>query len=260
MAVGKKQKCKKGAPGWMVSWSDMTTLLLTFFILMMSFAEIEGKDFYLVLSSFKGALGMFEGGMSLSEGRLEELGHTMQNLPSTKEGRALAKSLKKAISIFKPEIRTKKVRVTEDERGLVITLSGDAFFDPGSAVLKKEVRPVLEKVANVVNSVSNLVRIEGHTSAWPVGTATAARGYATNWELSSARSVNVLRYLTEEVEVEPKKLSSVAFGEQRPLDDNNTPEGRAYNRRVDVVIVRDKRLIKSKHRKISRPLPDEEWR
>lgn len=260
MPVTKKQKCKKGAPGWMVSWSDMTTLLLTFFILMMSFAEIDGKDFYLVLSSFRGSLGMFQGGYSLSAGRLEELGHNMQNLPATIEGRALARSVKKAISLFKPEIRTKKVRVTEDERGLVITLSGDAFFDPGSAVLKDEIRPVLKKVAGIVNSVPNHVRIEGHSSDRAVGIAQAKKGYGSNWELSSARSINVLRHLSEEQDVEGKKLSAVAFGDKRPLDDNNTPEGRALNRRVDIVIVRDKRLQKSKHKKVGRPLPDEEWR
>lgn len=260
MPVKKKKREKKGAPGWMVSWSDMTTLLLTFFIVMMSFADIEGKDFFLVLSSFRGALGMFTGGYSLSAGRLEELGQNMMNLPSTEYGSALARSVKKAISMFKPEIATRKVRVSEDERGLVITLSGDAFFDPGSAVLKKGTRDILRKVAKIVNRVENFVRIEGHTDSRPPNITDATRGYPSNWELSASRSVNVLRYLEEEESADPKKLSAVAFGEQRPLDDNNTPEGRAYNRRVDVVILRDKGIIKSKSRKIERPIPDEEWR
>ncbi|MCP4133253.1 MAG: flagellar motor protein MotB [bacterium] len=256
MGVQKKKKCPVGAPGWMVSWSDMTTLLLTFFIILMSFAEIDGKDFYLVLSSFRGSLGMFQGGYSLSAGRLEELGQNMMNLPSVKMGRALSKSLKNAVSIFKPEIRSKKVRVTEDIRGLVITLSGDAFFAPGSAVLKDGTRDILKKIGNVVNRVPNFVRIEGHTDSRIID----SKNYPTNWELSSARSINVLRYMTEEEKVNSKKLSTGAFGEQRPLDDNNTPEGRAYNRRVDIVILRDKIYEKSKSKKIERPLPDEEWR
>lgn len=260
MAVKKKKRVKKGAPAWMVSWSDMTTLLLTFFIVMMSFAEIEGKDFYLVLSSFRGALGMFEGGHSLSAGRLEELGQNMLNLPSTLVGRALAVSVKKAVAMFKPEIATKKVRVTEDERGLVITLTGDAYFDPSSAVLKDEIRQVLKKVGKVINSISNFVRIEGHTDDRAVTRKDPSKGYATNWELSSARSVNVLRFLHEEEDTDPDRLSAVAFGEYRPLDDNNTPEGRAYNRRVDIVILRDKQVEKGKNKRISRPLPDEEWR
>ncbi len=260
MAVNKEKKCPKGAPGWMVSWSDMTTLLLTFFIVLVSFAEIEGKDFYLVLSSFRGSLGMLEGGHSISPGRLEEMGMNMLNLPSETVGRSLAKSLEKAISIFKPEIATKKVRVTEDERGLVITLTGDNFFDKGSAALKEEIRPVLEKVANVIEAVPNYVRIEGHTDNTPVTVQSREKGYESNWELSSARAVNVLRYLAEEEDVRDKRLSAVAFGETRPLGENDTPEGRAYNRRVDIVILRDKSMTESTHKKIERPLPDEEWR
>lgn len=256
----KKKACPKGAPGWMVSWSDMTTLLLTFFIVMLSFAEIDGKDFYMVLSSFRGSLGMLSGGSSLSMGRLEEMGQTVMSLPSTKEGKALAQQLQKAVSIFKPEIKSRKVRVTEDERGLVITLSGDAFFDPGSAVLKDEIRPVLKKVSMILREVDNFVRIEGHTDANPVTLARAERGYASNWELSAARGVNVLRYISEEEKVDAERLSAVAFGEHRPLDENNTPEGRAFNRRVDIVIVRDKGKKKSSHPDIHRPLPDEEWR
>ena len=260
MALERKKRERRGAPAWMVSWSDMTTLLLTFFIVMMSFAEIEGKDFYLVLSSFRGSLGMFQGGYSLSAGRLEELGQNMLNLPAVTQGRTLAKSYKKAISLFKPEISSKKVRVSEDERGLVITLSGDAYFDKGSAALKKTIRPVLDKVGAIAESFPNFIRIEGHTDNIPITVSADRTGYATNWELSSARSINVLRYLSEEADVAPERLSSVAFGQYRPLGDNAEPEGRAYNRRVDIIILKEKIYKKSTHPKISRPLPDEEWR
>ena len=255
-----KQKIRRGVPGWMVSWSDMTTLLLTFFIILMSFAEIDGKDFYLVLSSFRGSLGMFEGGYSLSSGRLEELGQNMLNLPSNQSGQTLSKSVKKAVAMFKPEIKAKAVRVSEDERGLIITLSGDAFFDPGSAVLKKEIRDILKKAGKIVNYMPNFVRIEGHTDDKPISAGKDESGYSSNWELSSMRSINVLRYLSEEERVNPKKLSAVAFSEFRPLYDNDTPEGRAYNRRVDLVVLRDKRFISGEHKRIERPLPDEEWR
>jgi len=260
MGLKKKCKCDPGAPAWMVSWSDMTTLLLTFFILMMSFAEIDGKDFYLVLSSFRGSLGMFDGGYSLSKGRLEEMGQNMLNLPSAQKGKAMAKSLKRAISVFKPEIRTKKVRVSEDERGIVVTLSGDSYFDPGSARLRGDIRPVLKKLSVVIKEFKNFVRIEGHTDNSPVSKKRTDKSFRSNWELSSARAINILRHLSEEAGVNAKQLSAVAFGEQRPLDDNSTPEGRAYNRRVDVIIVRDKLLHVRKHKKIGIPLPDEEWR
>jgi len=256
----KKKKCPTGSPAWMTTYGDMVTLLLTFFVLMFNMTEVSGRDFYLILSSFRGSLGMFEGGFSLSKGQLEELGLNMLNLPSSTQGRALAKKLKRALEAFKPEIQTKKVRVTEDERGLVVTLSGDAYFTPGSARLRESVKPILQKVSYLVKSIDNFVRVEGHTDNRPIPPAGVREGYETNWELSSARSVNVLRYLVEDERANPKQLSSIAFGQFRPIDDNNTPEGRAYNRRVDIVILRDKRLEKGKDKRINRPLPDEEWR
>jgi chemotaxis protein MotB len=256
----KKKKPPAGSPAWMTSYGDMTTLLLTFFVMMFSTAEIDGKDFFLILSSFRGSLGMFAGGHSLSKGRLEELGMNMQNLPSSEVGRSLARRLKKAIEAFKPEIQSKKVRVSEDERGLVITLSGDAYFDSGSARLKDEIRPVLKKVAGIIKALPNFVRVEGHTDDAPLTLSGSLKRYETNWELSSARGVNVVRYLIENEKTEPKQLSAVAFAQYRPIDNNNIPEGRAFNRRVDIVILKEKRYQKGRHSEYERPLPDEEWR
>jgi len=255
----RKIKCPPPPP-WMTSWSDLTTLLLTFFILLYNTNEMNGSDFYLVLSSFQGSLGMLSGGNTLSKGSLVEMGLNVMTLPSAETGKSLGKMLKKAIEMFKPEVQSKIVRVTEDERGLVITLSGDAFFDPGSAKLKEEIFPVLKKVAQIVTPIKNFVRIEGHTDDSKITPAGALNRYETNWELSSARSVNVLRFLTENEKVEPKRLSAVSFAQYRPVDENNTPEGRAFNRRVEVIILRDKGLEESKDPAISRPLPDEEWR
>ena len=247
-------------PPWLTSWGDLNTLLLTFFVMMFDISPIVGQDFNLILSSFKGSLGMMQGGFSLARGRMEEIGLNMLNLPSSEQGRALAKMLKRAVEAFKPEIQAKKVRVREDERGLVITLSSDAYFEPGSAKLKDDIIPVLKKVAEIIKSMPNYARIEGHTDNRHVPPRGLEEGYATNWELSSARAVNVLRYLIEAAGVNPKQMSAVAFGEYRPIDDNNTPEGRAYNRRVEIVILRDKGIVESKTPEIARPLPDEEWR
>jgi chemotaxis protein MotB len=256
----KDKKCPPPAPAWLTSWSDLTTLLLTFFILMFSTADIDGKDFFLILSSFRGSLGMFEGGHTLSKGRLEQMGMNINSLPSDAEKRSLAQQLKKAVEAFKPEIQSKKIRVSEEERGLVISLNGDAYFDPGSAVLKPEIRPVLEKIAAIMEDIPNFTRVEGHTDDNPITPGTTLPRYETNWELSSARSVNVVRYMTEREEVEPRKLSAVGFAQYRPIDDNNNPEGRAFNRRVDVVILRDQGYEPQTRPDISRPLPDEEWR
>ena len=203
---------------------------------------------------------MMDGGSSLSKGTLAEMGQTVMALPSADKGKALGKRTTKAAEIFKPEIEAKVVRVTEDERGLIISLASDLFFDSGSAILKPEMRPVLTKVSNVLRSVPNFVRIEGHTDSNVIRQTQLREGYRTNWELSASRSLAVLLYMTNEETVNPKQLSSVAFGEFRPIDKNNTPEGRAYNRRVDIVILKEKFLEDSKDPNISKPLPDEEWR
>jgi chemotaxis protein MotB len=263
MAVKRREKNKiAGAPSWMTTMGDMNNLLLCFFIILMGedVVATQQEDFMLIMSSFKASVGVMEGGRSFTKGRLAELGHNMMSLPSSAKAKQMAMGAKKALEIFKVEVEAKKLRMREDERGLIITLASDAYFDPASARLKDETRDVLKKIGDIINEVPNFVRIEGHTDNRPVAPPGIKGGYETNWELSSARSVNVLRYLTEESAVNPRKLSAVAFGQQRPIEDNNTPEGRAYNRRVDIIILREKMVEESKDVRIPRPLPDEEWR
>lgn len=261
MAVKKKKTEKRGTPAWMTTMGDMNNLLLCFFIIMMGdVSTVPQEEFQLMISSLKGSFGVMEGGSSLTKGKLVELGNNMLVLPSTQKGRAVASRIKRAVEAFKPEIEAKKVRLREDERGLIITLTSDAYFEPGNARLRENSKPVLKKVAAIIREIPNYVRIEGHTDNRPNAPPATDGGYETNWELSSARSVNVLRFLSEEENVDPKQLSAVAFGQHRPIDSNDTPEGRAYNRRVDIVILRDKAFEKSKKKGIDRPLPDEEWR
>jgi chemotaxis protein MotB len=245
----------------MVTMGDMNNLLMCFFIVMMGdITTVSEENFQMMISSFKGGLGMLEGGSSLSKGRLMELGQNMTALPSTEKAKQLSRAMRKAVEIFKPEIKSKLLRVREDERGLVITLFGDAYFDTGSARLRDDIKPVLKKVGDIIKSTDRLVRIEGHTDNRQIPPAGVREGYSSNWELSSSRSINILRHLAEEEDVDPKQMSAVAYGQYRPIDDNNTPEGRAYNRRVEIVILRDRGAVESKNSEIDRPLPDEEWR
>jgi chemotaxis protein MotB len=221
---------------------------------------VKGYEFQYVLSSFKGNVGIMGGGQSVSKGQLMELGHNIMALPSTQQQQKMSAALKKAVEAFKPEVESRYVRMREDERGLVITLSSDVFFETGSAHLKGEMRPVLGKLARVIRNINNFVRIEGHTDNSPLSVNKAKETYRSNWELSSARALNVLHYLADEGDVNPSMLSSVAFGEFRPIEENGTPQGRAYNRRVDIVILKERFIKKSEDRRIPRPLPDEEWR
>ncbi len=261
--MGKKRKKSevKGPPAWMVTMGDMNNLLMCFFIIMMGEEVVTtGEDFKMIINSFRGNLGIMEGGKTISKGKLAEMGHSILSLPSTEKNKALGRMLKKMQEAFKPEIQSKFVRIREDERGLIITLTSDFFFDPGSAILKPEMRPLLDKISNIIREVPNFVRVEGHTDNSTITQAQMKEGYKSNWNLSSARSLSVLEYIINTNNVDPRKMSSVAFGEWRPIDDNNTPEGRAYNRRVDIVILKERMVEESKDKRIYRPLPDEEWR
>ena len=236
----RKKRCPpEGAADWMLTYGDMVTLLLTFFVMMYTTAEVDGSQLKLILAAFSG-LGVLEGGNTLQAGELAELGNNIMTLPSIDKGRALDNARKRAISQFQPEIKTKKVRVTEDERGLVISLAADSFFRPASAEVDIEnTRETFQKVSRLLISLEDRkFRIEGHTDAAP----TDPDGpWPTNWELSAARSVNTLKYLAE-YGVPEDQFQVSGFADTVPLTANDTPEGRAYNRRIDIVILSDGHL------------------
>ncbi len=232
----KRKKCEEGAPDWLLTYGDMTTLLLTFFIMMFTTATIDGSELRMILAAFQG-LGSLMGGNTLEVGKLAELGNTIMSLPSRQRGSALDMARKMAISLFQPELRTKKVRIKEDERGLIISLAADAFFKPASAEINiEEARSVLQRAANLLSSseLKNYIfRIEGHTDSLP----TNPKGkWPTNWELSTARATNVLHYLVD-FGVNEDQFQVAGFADTVPLASNDTPEGRAYNRRVDIVVL-----------------------
>ncbi len=240
MARPRKKKCPpEGAADWMLTYGDMVTLLLTFFVMLYTTAEVDGYELRLILAAFSG-LGLHGGGNTLQEGKLAELGNTIMALPSMEKGRALDKARKKAVSLFQPDIKTKKVRIKEDERGLIISLAADSFFRPASAEVDiEETRQLLQKLALLLNSLEGeKFRIEGHTDKQ----ATDPEGpWETNWELSTARATNVLHYLVD-FGCNDRQFQVAGFADTVPLASEDTPEGRAYNRRIDVIILTEGHL------------------
>jgi chemotaxis protein MotB len=237
----KEKKVDEGSPQWLVTYGDMTTLLLTFFILMFTTAEIDGAELRMILAAFQG-LGSLRGGNTLQVGKLAELGHTIMSLPSREAGKALDKARRTAISQFQPELKTKKVRIKEDERGLIISLAADSFFEAASAEINiEESRQVLQKVATLMSSPDlsgRKFRIEGHTDNIPTDPGGT---WETNWELSADRAVNVLHYLVD-FGVNERQCQVAGFADTVPLASNDTREGRAYNRRVDIVLLTEGHL------------------
>lgn len=257
MAKKKKREVKGAppAPPWMLTWGDMTTLLLTFFIMLFNISEITQKELQLILSQFRGSFGIQPGGKTLEKGILAEMGSTIESMPSTRAGSKLDRAVKRAMQVLQPEITSKKVRVREDERGIVISLAADTFFEPGSAELHPEAQGVLQKIGYLIldlkenMNMDNKVAVEGHTDARPpVPGGDTYHKYPTNLDLSSARANTCVKFFwdmglprtrTWQGKNDYAKFSSVGYAGYQPIESNDTPEGMAYNRRVDIVILRE---------------------
>lgn len=234
----------------MVTYGDMVTLLLTFFVMVYAAGKATPQEIMIILSAFKSSLGFFDGGQTLSKGKLEEMGMTLESLPANAQGRSLSRAKKQARDIFKPEIKAKKINITEDERGLVISLIGMDYFEPGSAAITPALEKVLDKSALLFRELDRFIRIEGHASGGEGSVLTGGedlvrseRVYMNSWDLAGARSIQVSTYLQDQG-VRPSLLQAVSYGSYRPIvtyADQGTPEAAAHNRRVDLVIQPTKR-------------------
>ncbi|GHU89713.1 flagellar motor protein MotB [Spirochaetia bacterium] len=239
--MARKKKDGGGGPTgqeWLTTYSDMVTLMLCFFVIFFNPDEASTATAQAISAAMgPQSLSTRTGGETLSEGKLANMGSTMMTLPSMEKGRSLGTALRKAVSLFNPEVRSNKVKVTHDERGLVISLASDAFFGPASARINiEETRDILLRLGTLLASDElrgHKFRIEGHTDDVAID---PAGPWESNWELSTARSINVLHYLTD-IGVDEKRFQVAGFAATMPVAANNTAEGRAYNRRVDIIIL-----------------------
>ncbi len=237
--MGKKAKePEKPSTAWQGTYGDMITLMLCFFVMLYNPSEVDVTQ----LATITQSLQMQEtestsGGLSLSAGQLSDLGNNINSLPSLEKGKSLGLAKKKSVSLFAPDVKTNKITITSDERGLVITLLSDNFFEEGSAELNiNETRETLLRLSEFFRSAEvkdRRYRIEGHTDNTPVASDSI---FPSNWELSATRAVNVLHYLAD-YGVDENKFSVAGYSDTRPKFSNDTAEGRAYNRRVDIIIL-----------------------
>ena len=238
MAKKKKKQAEEASALWMVTYTDMVQLILCFFVALFNPDDVDPRQLAAMVSTFSNyGLGASSGGFTLSRGQSADLGNTINSLPAMDRGRSMGTALRRAMSLYQLEIRSNKVKVTQDERGLVISLASDAFFNPASARVNiEETRDILVRLAALLNSNevgSRKIRIEGHTDAVDVD---PEGPWQDNWQLSSERSRAVLRYLTD-FGVDEPRFQVAGFADTMPVSSNDTPEGRAYNRRVDIVII-----------------------
>ncbi len=233
MAKKKKQEeCPPaGAPAWMATYGDMMTLLLCFFVLLVSMSTMEIEKFKAAAASLKGALSV----LPFQERIMPE---PMTPKTADQKKRSKSRNRQRAVArlrrIIIEENLSGVVKVSEEEGGVHITIGDPALFDSGRSDIKPAFVPILDGIVEVIASGTGEenIRVEGHTDDRPIHTMQ----YDDNWELSIARSLSVIRYIRGKEKIDPKRLRPVGCGEYHPVDTNTTPEGRANNRRVEIYI------------------------
>jgi len=224
---------KKGAPEWMVSYGDMMSLLLCFFILLYSFSTLDARKFQLVLLSLKGAFGVLEAGRTLENADIIGGTEVLMEDNGLLEAAEVEKTTATVEAALQEQGLTGKVTLLSEERGLVIRLLDSALFESGKASLTQEARITLDKVAAVIGMLPNKVRIEGHTDSRPIHTLQ----FPSNWELSTTRATTVIRYFIEQHDLDPVRLSAAGYGEFYPVAPNDSAANMAANRRIDIVLL-----------------------
>ncbi|MFK2824692.1 flagellar motor protein MotS [Bacillus sp. B190/17] len=224
-----RKPAQKGSPKWMVTFADLVTLVLVFFILLFSMSQIDMIKFKSIAQSFN-TQGVFETNDSIVPGEYpspkmnkEEVNKNEQSLDQ------LAKEVQKYLEENKLEDTAAAIR---NERGVVLVLQEQIVFSTGDAVVLQEAYPFLEKTGKLLKAMPNLVKVEGHTDNRPIKNSI----YPSNWELSSARATSVIRFFIDDIGLEPERFIAVGHGDTRPLVPNTTEENMQKNRRVQIVI------------------------
>jgi len=211
MAVEAEVECECGEERveWIYTYGDMVTLLLCFFVLLFAMSKTNEEKFKAVAASFRGGPPaspfMFTGAPSPMD--------TIEN------------------NMKKSDVSAEVTDITVDDRGIAVSFSDTAMFEPGSATPTKEGVETIEKFSRILYAIPNRIVIEGHTDNTPIKT----QYFPSNWELSAARAGSVARLL-EEFGIESKRMEIAAYGMTRPRVSNDSPELKAMNRRIDILI------------------------
>jgi chemotaxis protein MotB len=247
---------------WLITYADMITLLMVLFIVLYSISQVDLAKFRKLkegvaggyggpteLAAVQGGAGPLQGGGAVFNAQVtgsgtqpsaEALNGIISDMrartESARRERTVLQGAQKEIqrSLDKEGLGdTVKFRL--ESRGLVVTIVSDrVLFEPGQADLRPEGREVVDKLAAAIGRLPNKLAVEGHTDNIPI-----SGRYDSNWELSTARATTVLRELIERHAISPSRLSAAGYADERPLATNDTAEGRAANRRVELVVLAD---------------------
>lgn len=229
MARAKKEDTPPaGAPAWMTTYGDMMTLLMTFFVLIVSFSTMQEAGFKAAIGSLQGALGILSD--TAGEAVIGQIVQPVNvyaflaNRPRQTTGR-ISKDLN-----FLADVKGAYIKY--DERGMHIVLPAEVLFDSGSAMLSSSANDILRRVGAFLYENNAQFIIEGHTDNRPVNSPF----FASNWELSAARATAVMKFFNEKCGLPYDRMSMAGYAEYHPVASNDTAEGRRKNRRVEIVV------------------------
>ncbi len=233
---------------WLVSYADFITLLFAFFVVLFASAQVDRNKVGRLAAAIEEAfqqLGVFPGTNGARTERspndvLEAIEQLQKGTPSnvTQDDQSAEESnineleseLRRALA---SEIVMQTVSLRRENEGLVISLREFGFFDSGSANIRPAALPALDRIAALLAVRNCRIRVEGHTDNLPIHTANVP----SNWELSTARASELVRLLIVRYGLAPGRLSAAGYAQYHPIGDNSTAQGRAQNRRVDIVIL-----------------------
>ncbi len=257
-----QEEVDEGAPPWMATFSDMATLLLTFFVLLLSFANMDVENFRVALGSVKEAFGVqvhtrgnIEG-MTTSPVELS----TVQSLPWIQKPPDVDKDTAAVAEYIKKKGLEEKIDVVGTARGIVLRIKDVVLFGVGSDELSEGAAPVLEAVGGVFAAFDGDMTVEGHTDNVPI----ASGRFPSNWELSTARAISVMRELTGKNSVAASRVRVAGYADSKPIASNDSVDGRSKNRRVEFLFEKgtgkddstdEKGKKKNKHRPSAFRLP-----
>ncbi len=252
-----KQK-KENSERWLLTYSDMITLLLALFIVLYAMSNIDQSKYEKLAAGLNKSLGNGRSVLNSTNGVFGEGDNSPVNIGGngseptenqqtatgtpapTKDADALSSEeqmnqLEKNINDVLNEMDMGKEANTQiGEQGLTISFADSVFFDSGKAELKSSMKKGLAQIARLLNRIDNQILVEGYTDNVPVSNGD---NYQSNWQLSAARASMVVDYLVEEENIAGKRISAIGYGEYRPIASNSTEEGRKKNRRVNITIL-----------------------
>ncbi|MFZ6778378.1 flagellar motor protein MotD [Undibacterium sp. Ji83W] len=226
---------------WLVSYADFITLLFAFFVVMYAISSLNEGKYRVLSNSLTGAFGKVMTVNPRSVDAPTEQKIKLDPLPLVKnriseglrkERAQMTTMAKDILTVLEPLVREGKVRVTQTSRGITIEINASLLFAPGDARLNIDSIQALKAIAGVLKIDTHAIQVEGHTDNLPIKNSI----FPSNWELSAVRASTVARLLTENG-VDENRVTAVGQGAKLPVSDNETPEGRARNRRVSVTIL-----------------------